>query len=376
MTNNTGNMDDTIVRVDGSILLYRLYDVCWETDLKLVESRIAGARRLSIDRKRFSKAFEFANPPVTIALENLSRDVSGAPRTLKTYGKVYDYGALSIILELPVSNVSTTELEAIARELRSATPFEADFTRLKDQLVKTLGDAMTGKGSPGVEEEYSIYYIRDSGKGVTSEKFCSICDLRSLLLSEQGEPDPRETISTDFAPYTFSYSENDMAIINWDNALVIEPSGVMDIPDLLEFANAQLLELRVYDRLLDRELDSIYSTIGREKTPSIWKVKHYQGLATKVMRTFTELTYVTEKVDNSLKVTDDVYYAKVYAAALELFRVKAWEDSIRKKFDIASRAYDMLTRAISNRRSELLELIIILLIAVEIVFFVIQEIRN
>jgi len=369
----TKDKDNTAVRINGSILLYRLYDVCWETDLKLVESRLAGARRLRIDRKRFSKAFEFANPPVTVALEDLTRDVCGAPRTLKTYGKVYDHGALSIILELPLSNASATELESIARDLRSQDPFEADFPRLKDELVKTLGDAMTGKGSPGVEEEYTIYYIRDCGEGVTSSEFGSICDIRALLLSEQGEAEPREGLLKELSAYSFAYSENDLAVINWDNALVIEPTGVMDIPDLLEFANAQLLELRVYDRLLDRELDTVYSTIGKKGAPSIWKVKHYQSLATKVMKTFTELTYLTEKLDNSLKVTDDVYYAKVYAAALELFKVKAWEMSIREKFDTASKAYDMLTRAISNRRSELLEIIIILLIAVEIVFFVIQE---
>jgi len=95
-----------------------------------------------------------------------------------------------------------------------------------------------------------------------------------------------------------------------------------------------------------------------------------------VMRTFTDIMYITEKVDNSLKVTDDVYYAKVYAAALDLFKVKAWEDSIRKKFDIATRAYGMLTQAISNRRNELLEVIIIVLIAVEIVFFVLWEFHS
>ncbi len=357
-------------------MFYRLFDVCWESDLRLVESRVAGTKRLRIDRKRFSKAFEFANPPVTIALEDLTREVMGTGRTLKAYGKIYDYGAMSIILELPITDVTATELESIARDVRSTNPFEAEFLRLKDRLVSILGDAMSGKGMPGVEEEYTVYYIRRSSEALPAMELCSMFDLRSLLMSEEGEPFPGETVFKELSPYTFSYSDNDLIIINWDNALVMEPSGVMDIPDLLEFANAQLLELRVYDRLLDRELDTIYSTIGKKAPVSIWKIRHYQGLATKVMRTFTELTYITEKVDNSLKVTDDVYYAKVYTAALELFKVKDWEGSIKKKFDIVSRAYSMLTQAISNRRNELLELIIIILIAIEIVFFVLWEFKN
>jgi hypothetical protein len=211
---------------------------------------------------------------------------------------------------------------------------------------------------------------------MTANDIRSSFDLRGLLLAEEGEPKPGEAVVKELSPYTFSYSDYDLVIINWDNALVMEPSGVMDIPDLLEFANAQLLELRVYDQLLDRELDTIYSTVSKKAPASIWKVHHYQSLATKVMKTFTELMYITEKVDNSLKVTDDVYYAKVYGAAIELFKVKTWTSSIRKKFDIASQTYTMLTQAISNRRNELLELVIIILIAIEIVFFVLWEFKT
>jgi len=34
-------------------------------------------------------------------------------------------------------------------------------------------------------------------------------------------------------------------------------------------------------------------------------------------------TELVERVENALKVTDDVYLAKVYAAALEIFRGQA-----------------------------------------------------
>jgi len=365
-------MDTKDIKVTGSVMFYRLYDVCWESDLRLVESRVEGAKRLKMERKRFGKAFEFTNPPVGIVIEDFERELAGSPRTLKAYGKVYDYGAMSVILELPVADVTMAELESLAREVRSESPFEEDFPRLRDRLINTLGDALEGKGTPSVEEEYTVYYVRSLSQPMTAAELRSGFDLRGLLLSEVDEPAPGDAVARELSPYTFSYSDSDLVTINWDNAFVYEPSGVMDIPDLLEFANAQLLELRVYDQLLDRELDTIYLNMSR-KAASIWKVRRYQRLATKVMKTFTELMYITEKVDNSLKVTDDVFYAKVYAAALDLFKVKAWETSIRKKFDIASRAYEMLTQAISNRRNEILEVVIIALIAIEIVFFVLWE---
>jgi len=47
-------------------------------------------------------------------------------------------------------------------------------------------------------------------------------------------------------PHRFSYYTDDLTILTWDNALVVEPSpGDTDVQYILEFANAQLLELRV-----------------------------------------------------------------------------------------------------------------------------------
>lgn len=369
-------MDTDALRLTGSLIFYRLCDICWEIDLKLVESKLGGTRRLRIERKRFSKAFEFANPPITIVLGDFTRDVMGIPRTMKAYGKIYDFGAMSIILELPVTDISIAEWESVAGEFRFKNPLDADFLRLRDSLVSSLRGAMVGKGMPGMEEEYTIYYIRRISQAMSAREFCSSYDMPGFLLLEEGEVSPGKAILRELTHYTFSYSDNDLVMINWDNALVFEPSGAMDIPDLLEFANAQLLALRVYDQLLEREIDTIHSDISSKGPASIWKIRHYQGLAARVMRTYTDLTYITEKVDNSLKVTDDVYYAKVYAAALELFKVGTWAASIKKKFDISSRAYSMLHQTISNRRNELLELTIIILIALEIILFVFWEYGN
>jgi len=81
-------------------------------------------------------------------------------------------------------------------------------------------------------------------------------------------------------------------------------------------------------------------------------------------------------VDNSLKVTDDVYYAKLYSATLSMLKVSSWATNIKHKIEIATRTYDMLNKEITTKRSELLEIIIILLIAVEIVFFVYLELKH
>ena len=118
----------------------------------------------------------------------------------------------------------------------------------------------------------------------------------------------------------------------------------------LEFANAQLLELRYYDHVVDKELDGIHANISRKESLSIWRIKQYERYAAEVRRTIAELMDITDKIDTSLKVTEDVYYAKIYLSALRLFRVKEVEGSIKKKLEIASNIYDMFYREISTKR--------------------------
>ena len=360
------------LKVSGSILVYRLYDVAWDIDLKKVEERVREFKRQSIDRKRFSKAFEFANPPLSLKLKSFEQTFQGKPYLVNAYAKAYDYGVLTIIFEISVKEMELAEFESISRVIDE--PLQEDFTQELDRLVEDLGDALHQINRQKIEEDYTIYYLRQFDPTASAQDLVRTFDIGRLLIYEEGEIPPSRATTRDLLSYSFSYSDNDLVVLSWDKAFVLEPGGSMDIPDLLEFANAQLLELRVYDDMVDRELDSINERIMTEVPPSIWKIKRYEKLAARAMRTVMDLTGITEKIDNSLKVTEDVYYARIYTSALSLFKVREWERSIERKITIVSRVYDMLYREIANKRTELLEIIIIVLIAVEILLFLMMKV--
>ena len=364
-------MEDTGLRVSGSVLLYRLYDVAWDINLARVEEKVRDHKRQGIDRKRFSKAFEFLNPPLSLTLKTFEKEFKGQLLAINVYAKAYDYGVLSIIFEIPVKETDITELQNISGNLEEL--LTEDFRRVLNRLVDDLGDALQQVNQSRFEEDYTVYYLRQLHPEKTAGDLLKLHDIGGLLLFEEGEPRPNAATKGELLAFSFSYSDSDLVVLSWDKALVLEPSGSMDIPDLLEFANAQLLELRVYDDMLDRELDIINARIIKQISPSMWKIKRYEELAAKVMLTVTDLTHITERIDNSLKVTQDVYYARVYASALSLFKVQQWEASIERKINIASRTYDMLYRVITNKRTELLEVVIVILIALEIVLILMQK---
>lgn len=353
----------------GKILIYRLYDVAHEINLPGVEEKLREeARRLKIEHKPRSKALEFSNPPVVFQLKSIEWESRGRRFPVNVHGKAYDFGVLSIILEIPLQDITLSEFEETAAIVsESETLKEESLTHL-NKAISALGSAIVGFNLSRFEEDYTVFFLEALEPAMGADDFLRHYDVSRLMFGEQKVLSSR--MREELLQYRYSYFEDDLVILNWDNALMIEPSGSMDIADILEFAIAQLLELRYYDDVVDRELSTIQRDISEKGALSLWKIKKYERLAAAVMKTITELTGVTEKIDSALKVTEDAYYAKIYLAALRLFRVKDWEGSIEKKLDIASNTYDMLSQSIAIKRSEMLSLVIVILIALEIVIFI------
>ncbi|MCL4493098.1 MAG: hypothetical protein M1510_14570 [Nitrospirae bacterium] len=366
------NKNTTAMIKSSRILIYRLYDVANEINLLKVEDKLKeAARRLRIERRPFSKAFEFANPPVGFQLRGAEKEISGRRLRINVYSKAYDYGVVSIILEISVADIDLPSFERLALSLEDSRDIDEECKRQLNQVLLILGDSLVMPTVSSFEEDYMIFFIEFFNAEIDIDDFLDNYDISKLMLYEEKALSNR--IRNELMSARFSYYRNDCVVLNWDNALIIEPSGSMEIPDILEFANAQLLELRYYDHIMSKELGAIYDSISSKGALSIWKIKKYEELAAKVMKTITELTDITEKIDNSLKVTEDVYYARIYMAALRLLKVKEWESSIRRKLDIASNVYDMLYREIANKRTELLELTIVILIILEIFLFFIMR---
>jgi hypothetical protein len=101
--------------------------------------------------------------------------------------------------------------------------------------------------------------------------------------------------------------------------------------------------------------------------------RRFAHLARNLYRLVAEVTELTEKVDNALQVTEDVYLARVYAAALDLFRVPRLSAAVDRKLSIIRDTYAALYEEASSRRAELLEIAIVLLILIELVLALIRH---
>jgi hypothetical protein len=360
------------VSVSGHAVVYRLFDVGGEIHLEQALDRLASSMPERVRPVRTeAQALRIANPPISVGLGNEPVTILGRPAIVELSARIFDFGVVSLRARVDAgAGLSWPDFSSFGRAVDATSEIPALLEQQILRLVDRMGAAIERPRIADVREDYVVYRLTEchptDGAGSPRAAIDKL-DLVPLLL---GESRPLSADAQgELLPHRFSYYADDLAILSWDNALIVEPSaGDSDVEYILEFANAQLLELRYYDAVLDAELPRLYDRIAQApfRRGRLLRTGYAQLLAS--MQTLVaETTELVERAENALKVTDDVYLARIYSAVLDLYRARTWRTGIDRKLTIIREAYEMLNGEAQARRGETLELTIIVLIAVEIV---------
>ena len=359
-------------RVRGAAIVYRLYDVGYEIHLERAIDLLAASAPERVRPVRGeAQAIQIPNPPITVILGTESHDIDGLEVEAELSARIFDFGVVSLRMRIPTpAEIGWREFSVFGQAVNAATASLPAFEQHLARLVDRIAGAIERYSIAPVTEDYIVYRIDhlagEGGEQLTSEALRDV-DVVPLLLNETRplSADARREL----LPHRFSYYADDLAILTWDNALILEPSSSdADVQYMLEFANAQLLELRFYDALLDAQLPRMYDRIevARLGTGALLR-RRYAPILGDLQRLVADSTELIERAENSLKVTDDVYLARIYASALEIFRARAWRTGVDRKLAIIRDTYSMLNGEAQAARAEVLELAIVLLIVADII---------
>jgi hypothetical protein len=365
-------VDAPLVVEDGRILSYRILDVGDEIRLDEVEALLENPKERKRARltREGAECLQFAVPPLDVALGKRTVTLaSGRSIEAELTARLYDYAAVSVVFEYEIPRgTSLDDLLPLCDEIYESAVLEAIARSEVALLIGRLHGAIQGRHEWNAVETYTVLFMRSLEGNPPRDRIVDSPIVAKLLLGEPGPKNLSLEARRDVLKHAHSYFEDDLAIIDWNSAFVLEPSGSRDIPDILEFATSQLLELRYYDGLLDRELGRIYDDFGtaRRQRRAIFR-SPYERLARDVQRRLVELTEFTERVDNALKVVGDFYLARVYQSAVRRFRIPSWQASVDGKQALVAQAYNLLKGEVDIRRSTLLEIVVIVLILLELV---------
>jgi hypothetical protein len=368
----------TVTVTAGAIISYRLFDVAYDIDLAKAEATWANTVRTGSARGRLAttppKAVAFGVPPLAFGLGPVTLDLPSGPVQALATARLYDFGVISLALRVQANGLGWDAFSDLLNAVDSVLSAEAGVSlwpTLLERVRRGVGDSLIRPLPVALEEDYIIGLVNGFSEPMPTEDLPQRLNLVPMLSGDKRQLS--ESARRDLLRHRYSYYTDDLVVLTWDRAFICEPRGDSDVLDVLEVANAQLLEMRYYDELLDAELPRMYDLVeaARRRRP-LPGARRFADLARRLYTVVAEVTELTEKVDNALQVTEDVYLARIYTAALEQFRVPAVSAAVDRKLAIIRDTYTALYDEASGSRSELLEVIVLLLIAVEIILAVLH----
>jgi hypothetical protein len=361
------------------------FDVGQAIDLDLAASRVAAggeAQRQGLGPGKRTPAYLDYRPlPVRVSGQAgrvsvaTAGDVGRAWSTEPTFDAIiFDFGAVSIT-QLINFEGTLADLLDLSDALYENAPMMDGARTVVRNIADAIRDAVARPSIADPLECYVVFQFEDPRvvQLVAAKNSDTDAVIGGILRSERKRLSPEEI--ADALGARISYGEHDMALIDWNSAIIVDPGEALpgapgagrggdDVRLVLEYANVELLEMRVLDDRLDQILDESYRFMaGRKLKGSPSGI----GGLNRIARLQMDSALIYEAVNNAIKLVGDQYLARVYRLAARRFHLPERDSSIERKLSTLDNIYTKLQDRRSALRLEALEWIVIVLIFVEIV---------
>lgn len=355
--------------VKGSFFALLLYDVAEEIRLEHARQLLGGAgkHRGTALRGPVPAYAGFSHPPAVLCVAPVVLDTG---ETWSCVVKLYEYGIISVSLELPFESSSDALVTLSSRwiadpglEARTHAIARAQFDVIRPALVNPYDDW-------AVEDYYVVHVLEAcaaDGRQLPAQelidqygrKIAQIVRGEALMLAEHEE---QEILRN-----WISYYPTDLLVVGWMAAFVYDSAeGGASALQLLEYANAQLIEFRYYDEVLSKVLAGVYRTLERRRgVLGRWRLAKE---AERLNRIRLDVMELTERVDTSIKFLGDMFYARAYRQAAGRIGVTDYRNLVDEKLRIAAELYESMVNEFHHGRAFILEFMVVAILVIELVF--------
>lgn len=339
------------------------YDVGLVIDLDRAERRIREATERSgiRARRRAPQYFEFRPAPLRVSQDAAPLAIGSFRSDPRVEVTLFDFGAVSVCYRIPVPG-RLEDMRALAEALFENQALLKDSRARVEALMSAIADAVDRPAISAEVEDYMIFRL----EAPLAEAHAGANDLAlaQVLRCERAELSMDEV--RDATAQRLSYTPADVAMVDWNAALLAGPE-MDDVHAVLEFVNVSLLEMRLLDLQLDRALDQAYDSLARRSWTRLRFPGYGDAEAVRIGQMQVDSAITFERLTNSLKLIGDQYLARVYRLGAQRFHLESWDRGIQRKLQTLQSIYDKITDRVASRRLEVLEWIIIALIAISIV---------
>jgi len=339
--------------ITGTCRFMFAYDMGFQVDLERARQLLSDAAPYQIVRGRRPSPGWFGYQPVPLRLmvDVGAVGLGGYDTDATVEMIVYDFGAILITYSIPFEG-DTGDLPGLALLLYDNAKLQEHSRRCVERVFESVREAVERPLLRDIVEDYCIFSIRSRGGDEPPAEFLERYRqaLGRAIEAEGGELSSDQLARTTGG--TMSYGPQDLAVIDWNASVLLDPEP-NDIIAVLQHANVELLQLRILDEELDSILDHSDELLARFVNRRWYPHFKDEALVSRFAMVQTDAAVLFEGVNNAIKLMGNQYLARVYR--------------LERKLDAADGVYQRITDTAATRRLETLEVIIILLIAISIV---------
>jgi hypothetical protein len=352
------------VALSGSISVLLQFDVCEEIGLNDLRNLLQ-TETLRLPKLKYPAPgyIRYQRAPVVEPIEPLVLD-SG--ESLEGQIKYYDYGVVSVVLELPFCG----EWDELIH-LASRWVWDVDFAARVEEIVRRkllpIARFLVKPYRDWLSEDYFIFHLREIEDAPPAEELIRQYGAKIAQLVRADTATLARAELNEVLQSSISYYTNDLAVIGWNATFLYDSvSGAATTIQLLEYANSQLLEFRHYDDFLTRELDRVYSLL--DNGTGVWARWKLARSATQLQTTLLDVTELTERADNAIKFLSDMFAARLYKLAASRIGVPDYKDLVTQKVQTAEDLYRFMVDQFNHGRAFVLESAVLVILLIELVF--------
>lgn len=353
------------MRILGTGHVYQAIDLGFAIDLERAE-RLMSVDPIQQTFKRPRRATEASQ----LQRHSLRLAQSGFPVEIgkfRTVGPVdivlWEFGAATIAYQIPI-DAQLSDLVGLSDQLWDHAGLIEDARKRAEHLLQTIRPAVDKPLLGDRMEDYVVFEVRLPDGEPVSDLWSKHASVTASILRAEPLPLSDQEVAEALS-LRCAYLPDEIALIDWFAALLVG-DDMEDERLVLELTVAELLELRTLDEQLDRGVDAAYNVLRRKRT---WlDSMRIRGVdLAEISQIQADAAVLFEGVDNALKLLGDQYLARLYRVASERFHLPQWDAAIERKLRVLDGMYEKLTTRVSSRRFELLEIVIIVLIAISTV---------
>lgn len=353
-------------RLAGTLHVHVAYDWADEILLDKAERELQSERYPLARRRRTPSSFGYRTPPLRFHLPEVRLElpelgaVSAAAEVT-----VFDFGGASVSLHVPFQLVPAA-LTRLAGNLASSEGVLAAARAAAAPIFEKLRPFMADAIWSPLSEEYFVFHLEPGAPLPSPEVLIHEHGswLASLLRLEVAPLSTTEVAQSLEA--RIDYTPDDLFLAEWSAALLID-RDCDETLQAIEFANLQLLEFRYLDDRLDSRLAAAYRLVHPLERSWLPFWRTYARPLRDLGELRIEANDVFDRTTNVLKLVGDQYLARLYHLLAARFHLAEWETSIQRSMDTVEGVYQTVSDQATTYRVELLEWIIIALIAFEVV---------